>query len=66
MDGLSKVVPPAPKKKIKKNKKIVLSVEAEVTGHPHDAAEEKWKLEGGIKVPCIYIFYNCTKNEVFC
>ena len=41
MDGLSKVVPPAPKKKIKKNKKIVLSVEAEVTGHPHDAAKEK-------------------------
>ena len=44
----------------------MLSVEAEVTGHPHDAAEGKWKLESGIKVPCIYIFYNCTKNEVFC
>ena len=34
-DGLSKVVAPALKKE------IVLSVEAEVTGHHHDAAEGK-------------------------
>ena len=35
LDGLSKVVAPALKKE------IVLSVEAEVTGHPRDAAERK-------------------------
>ena len=38
-DGLSKVVAPALKKE------IVLSVEAEVNGHPRDAAEGKWTLE---------------------
>ena len=39
-DGLSKVVAPALKKE------IVLSVEAEVTEHPRDAAEGKWTLGG--------------------
>ena len=29
-------------------KEIVLSVEAELTGHPRDAAEGKWTLRGGI------------------
>ena len=42
-DGLSKVVASALKKE------IVLSVEAEVTGHPRHAAEGKWTLGGGIK-----------------
>ena len=42
----------------------MLSVEAEVTGHPYDAAERKWTLRGGIKVPCIYRFYGPKKNEV--
>ena len=31
-------------------KEIVLSVEAEVTGHPFDSAERKWTLRGGIEV----------------
>ena len=47
-----------------KKKETMLSVEAEVTGHPHDAAERKWTLRGGIKVPCIYRFYGRKKNEV--
>ena len=38
-------------------KEIVLSVEAEMTGHPRDAAEGRWALVGGIKVLCIYGFY---------
>ena len=33
------------------------SVEAEVTGHPCEAAEVKWTLGEGIKVPCVYRFY---------
>ena len=56
-DGLSKVVAPTLKKE------IVLSVEAEVTGHPKDAAEGKWTLSGGIKVPCIYTFYGPKKSK---
>ena len=44
-DGLSKVGAPALKKE------IVLSFEAEVTGHPRDAAEGKWALGDGIEVP---------------
>ena len=56
-DGLSKVVAPALKKE------IVLSVEAEVTGHPRDAAEGKWTLGGGIEVPCIYRFYGPKKSK---
>ena len=56
-DGLSKVVPPALKKE------IVLSVEAEVTGHPCDAAEGKWTLGGGIQVPCICRFYGPKKSK---
>ena len=42
---------------------IVLSVEAEVTGHPSDAAEGKWTLGGGIEVPCIYRFYGPKKSK---
>ena len=38
-DGLSEVVASALKKE------IVLSFEAEVNGHPRDAAEGKWTLE---------------------
>ena len=57
-DGLSKVVTPALKKE------IVLSVEAEVTGHHRDAAEGKWTLVSGIKVPCIYRFYGPKKSKV--
>ena len=38
--GLSKVVAPA------LEKEIVLSVDAEATGHPRDAAEGKWTLGG--------------------
>ena len=49
-DWLSKLVAPALKKE------IVLSVEAEVTGYPRDAAEGKLTLGGGIEVPCIYRF----------
>ena len=56
-DGLSKVVAPALKKE------IVLSVEAEVTGHSRDAAEGKWTLGGGIEVPCIYRFYGSKKSK---
>ena len=57
LDGLSKVVAPALKKE------IMLSVEAEVTGHPRDAAEIKWTLTGGIEVPCIYRFYGPKKSK---
>ena len=56
-DGLSKLVAPALKKE------IVLSVEAEVTGYPRDAAERKWTLGGGIEVPCIYRFYGPKKSK---
>ena len=38
-------------------KKIMLSVEAEVTGHPRNAAEGKWTLGAVIKDPFIYRFY---------
>ena len=44
-------------------KEIVLSVEAEVTGHHRDAAEEKWTLRGGIEVPCVYRFYSPKKSK---
>ena len=44
-------------------KEIVLSVEAEVTGHAPDAAEGKWKLGDGIKVQCIYRFYGLKKSK---
>ena len=37
-------------------KEIVLPIEAEVTGHPSDAAKGKWALGGGIGVLCIYDF----------
>ena len=40
----------------------MLSVDADVTGHPRDAAEGKWTLGGGIKVPCIHRFYG-PKNS---
>ena len=56
-DGLSKVAVPALKKE------IVLSVEAEVTGHPRDAAEGKWTLGGGVEVPCIDRFYGPKKSK---
>ena len=56
-DGLSKVVAQALKKE------IVLSVEAEVTGHPRDEAEGKWTLGGGIEVPCIHRFYGPKKSK---
>ena len=54
---LSKVVAPALKNE------IVLSVEAEVIGHPRDAAEGKWTLGGGIEVPCICRFYGPKKSK---
>ena len=44
---------------------IVLSVEAEVIGHPRDAAEGKWTLGGGIEVPCIYRIYGSKKSKIF-
>ena len=50
-DGLFKVVVLALKWE------IVLSDEAEVTGHPRDAAEGKWTLGDGIEVPCTYRLY---------
>ena len=56
-DGLSKVVAPVLKKE------IVLSVEAEVAGHPRDAAKGKWTLGGGIEVPCIYRLYGPKKSK---
>ena len=56
-DGLSKLVAPVLKKE------IVLSVEAEVTGYPRDAAEGKLTLGGGIEVPCIYRFYGPKKSK---
>ena len=54
-DGLSRVVASPPKKE------IVLSVEAEVTGHPRDAAEGKWTLAGGFT--WIYRFYGPKKRK---
>ena len=56
-DGLSKVVTPA------LIKEIVLSAEAKVTGHLHDAAEGKWTLGGKIEVPCICRFYGPKKSK---
>ena len=56
-DGLSKVVAPALKKE------IVLSVEAEVTGHHRDAAKGKLTLGCGIEAPCIYRFYGPKKSK---
>ena len=47
MDYLMNVVAPAVKKE------FVISVRAEVTGYPRDAAEGKWMQGGGIEVPCI-------------
>ena len=41
----------------------MLSVEAEVTGHPRNAAEGKWTLGAVIKVPCIYRFYGPKKSK---
>ena len=41
---------------------IKLSVDAEIDGDPRDAAERKWTLGGGIKVPCIYRFYGPKKS----
>ena len=49
-DALSKLVAPA------LEKEIMLSVEAEVTGHSPLAAEVKWTLGGRIEVPRIYKF----------
>ena len=56
-DGLPKVVA------IVLKKKSLFSVEAEVTGHPHDAAAGKWLLGGTTKVPCIYRFYGPKKSK---
>ena len=56
-DGLSKVVAPALKNE------IVLSVKADVTGHPHDAAGGKWTLGGKIEVPCIYRLHGPKKSK---
>ena len=56
-DGLPKVVA------IVLKKKSLFSVEAEVTGHPHDAADGKWILGGTTKVPCIYRFYGPKKSK---
>ena len=39
------------------------SVECEVTGHSRDAAEGKWRLGGGIEVPCISRFYGPKKSK---
>ena len=41
----------------------MLSGEAEVTGHPCDAAGGKWALGGRIEVPCIYRFYGPKKSK---
>ena len=38
---------------------FVLSVEAEVTGNPRDAAEG-----GGIEVPCIFIVSRCLNGLI--
>ena len=48
-------------KAIKKD--IVLSVGAEVTGHPHDEAIGQWTSGDGIKVPCNYRFYDPKKSK---
>ena len=58
LDGLSNVVAPAVKKE------FVISVQAEVTGYPRDAAEGKWTLGGEIEVPCIYRLYGSKKTKV--
>ena len=39
------------------------SVQAEVTGHPRDAAEGKWMLGGKIEGPCIYRCYGPKKSK---
>ena len=44
-------------------KEIVLSVEAEVTGNSPDAAEGKWTLGGGIKVPSFTYFLQSQKEQ---
>ena len=44
-------------------KEIVISVEAEVTGNSHDAAEGKWTLGGGIKVPSFTYFLRSQKEQ---
>ena len=44
-------------------KEIVLSVEAEVTEHLHDAAEGKWRLGGSTEVTCISRFYGPKKSK---
>ena len=54
-DVLSKVAAPALKKE------IVLSVGADVTRQPLDAAEGQLMLAGGIEVPFIYRFYGPIK-----
>ena len=60
-DGLSKVVNVvAPGLK----KEIVLSVETEEIGHPRDSVEEKWPLEGGIEVPCIFMVPKIAKPNL--
>ena len=41
----------------------MLSVEAEVTGHPREPAEGKWTLGGGIEDPCVYRFYGSKKSK---
>ena len=56
-DGLSKVVAPALRKE------IVLSVEAELTGHTRDTTEGKWTLGCGIEVPRICRFYGSKKSK---
>ena len=56
-DGLSKMVA------IVLKKKSCFSVEAEVTGHSHDAADGKWILGGATKLPCIYRIYGPKKNK---
>ena len=45
------------------NKEIVLSVEAEVSGHLRNAAEGKWMVGGEIEVACIYRLYGPKKNK---
>ena len=45
------------------NKGIVLSVEAEVSGHLRNAAEGKWMVGGEIEVACIYRFHGPKKNK---
>ena len=56
-DGLSKVIAPAAEKE------IVLSVKFEVASHPHDTAEGKLTLGGGIEVLCFYRIYGPKKSK---